>query len=379
MWMMRLIRSRTAGPILGFLLLTACGGHPGAVARPTTSPLASPSATLSADSSPTPSPTPSASPSQISLSNCPGPRPANVPAPPPRIGAALSYDGVSGKLLLFSGVKGNGTVSSDWIFDDTWSWDGRRWTQLHPPDSPPGRSFGNMVFDENARQTILFGGGSPNSDPGNQDTWSWNGSNWIPLHPSVSPGLLIDASSAYDAAAQSVVLFGPGGARLNTPQTWLWSGTTWLRSSSKTSPSFRSQAAMAYDGARGTVVLFSGYDFPGSGLNDIWTWDGSAWQQRQPQTIPPGGSGNAAYDAVHRLVVLFVQGQTWTWDGTNWTQQHPALSPCLRLFASMTYDPAIGRVVLFGGKSQWLAAGLLQESVNNELWSWDGSSWKQEG
>jgi hypothetical protein len=301
-------------------------------------------------------------------------------APPPRIGAALTYDGVSGKLLLFSGVKGYGSKSSDWIFNDTWEWDGSRWTQLHTPNSPPGRSFGNLAFDDSTRQTILFGGGSANSDPFKQDTWSWDGANWTHLSPSASPGRLVEASSAYDAATQSVVLYGPGDPALSTAQTWIWSETTWLRGSSMTSPSSRSQAAMAYDGARRIVILFGGYagPGPGGGPNDTWTWDGSEWRLRDPQTSPPGGPGYAAYDAVRQQVVLFVEGQTWTWDGTNWTQRHPALSPCPRLFASMTYDPAIGRVVLFGGKSQYMAAGALVEDVNNEMWSWDGSSWKQE-
>jgi hypothetical protein len=286
---------------------------------------------------------------------------------------------VSGKLLLFSGVKGYGSSSSDWIFNDTWAWDGSHWTQLHPTASPPGRSFGNMAFDESTRQTILFGGGSANSDPGQVDTWSWNGSSWIQLYPSASPGRLEQASSTYDAATQSVVLFGSGGAQLATPQTWLWSGTTWLRGSSVNSPSIRVQAAMAYDAARRLVALFGGYaGGPGGGPNDTWTWDGNQWQQRRPQTSPPGGSGFAAYDAVRQQVVLFVEGQTWTWDGTNWTQQHPAVSPCRRLFASMTYDAAIGRVVLFGGKSSYVAAGSLNEAVNSELWSWDGSNWKLE-
>ena len=135
---------------------------------------------------------------------------------------------------------------------------------------------------------------------------------------------------------------------------------------------------MAYDAAHHLVVLFGGYaGGPGGGPNDTWTWDGNQWQQRRPQTNPPGGPAFAAYDAVRQQVVLFVEGQTWTWDGTNWTQQHPALSPCQRLFASMAYDPAIGKVVLFGGKSMFFTPGSTTD-INNELWSWDGSNWKQE-
>lgn len=35
-------------------------------------------------------------------------------------------------------------------------------------------------------QLILFGGGAQNAVYFN-DTWTWNGSNWVQLHPATSP------------------------------------------------------------------------------------------------------------------------------------------------------------------------------------------------
>ena len=39
---------------------------------------------------------------------------------------------------------------------------------------------------------------------------------------------------------------------------------------------------------------------------------------------------------------------TWTYDGTTWTQESPATSPPAQR-GSMVYDPALGKIVLFGG------------------------------
>ncbi len=294
-------------------------------------------------------------------------------APPPRIGAALAYDGVSGNLLLFSGVRGDGTsqACATWVFDDTWTWDGHRWTQLHPA-SPPGRSFGSLAFDDSTRQTILFGGGAANSDPARNDTWTWDGTTWTERRLAISPPHLEQASVTYDAATQSVVLLGAFGVG---SQTWTWNGTGWAQAPPPHAPSARLQAAMAYDAVRSQVVLFGGYQSVSVSLNDTWTWNGIDWQQQHPQTSPPSLPGVAAYDPVHRLVVLFAFGQTWTWDGGNWSQQHPAVSPLPRLFASMAYDQAVGKVVLFGGKIGVMSGGLLTETVTNETWLWDGTTW----
>jgi len=173
-----------------------------------------------ARSRPKPTPTPTATPTQPTPPPCPSPVPASVAAPPPRIGAALAYDGVSGSLLLFSGVRGDGTsqACATWVFDDTWTWDGHRWTQLHPA-SPPGRSFGSLTFDESTRQTVLFGGGAANSDPARTDTWTWDGTTWTERRPPISPPRQEQASVAYDVARQSVVLLGAFGS---SSQTWTW-------------------------------------------------------------------------------------------------------------------------------------------------------------
>jgi hypothetical protein len=38
----------------------------------------------------------------------------------------------------------------------------------------------------------------------------------------------------------------------------------------------------------------------------------------------------------------------------------------------MAYDQAVGKVVLFGGK---VVSGQATETVTNETWLWDGTTW----
>ncbi len=300
---------------------------------------------------------------------------ASVAAQPsPRIGAALAFDGARGKLLLFSGVRGGGSsVAADWTFQDTWSWNAKGWTEVHPVASPPGRSFGSVAYDIATQSVVLFGGGSANSDAGRSDTWSWDGTTWTQLHPSTSPPHMEQPSFAYDGATRSAVLFGVGAGGT---QTWTWNGSAWRMEHALRSPPLRFQAAMAYDALRNNLLLFGGVGGAFAPLTDTWSWDGSGWRQLSPPTTPPGGSAYAAFDPIRGTVVLFVAGQTWTWNGKDWSQQHPATSPQARLFASMAYDEAIGRVVLFGGKCA--SDGCTGVQVYNDLWSWDGTIWTRE-
>ena len=69
-----------------------------------------------------------------------------------------------------------------------------------------------------------------------------------------------------------------------------------------------------------------------------------------------------AFDPAGGKVVLFGEehpeghidcygnnNDTWTYDGTTWTRQSPTTSPRGRINAAMAYDPTIGQLVLFGG------------------------------
>jgi len=139
---------------------------------------------------------------------------------------------------------------------------------------------------------------------------------------------------------------------------------------------------MAFNEHDATAVLFGGLRSVGRGRRVVddttWVWDGVNWTAPMLSVKPPLRYGaTLAYDAWPQRVVLFGGcanvdcssrlNDTWTWDGNGWRQESPAQSPAVRDQAAMAWMPALGSVILFGGRS---ANGNL-----GDMWSWDGGTW----
>jgi hypothetical protein len=125
---------------------------------------------------------------------------------------------------------------------------------------------------------------------------------------------------------------------------------------------------MAYDAAHRVVVLFGGTGY-GPNYQDTWTWDGSTWAKQSPVTSPDLSYGTGmAFDASTHQIVLHAFERTWTWDGTDWTSQQPGDSPTAREYAGMARER--GHVLLFGGDS-----GIEDYHPFGDTWRWDGVNW----
>ena len=304
------------------------------------------------------------SPSQVATAS-PSP-PGTFPGP--RLGAALAYEGASRRLVLFSGVVGDGSAP----LDDTWTGDEQAMS-LHVGASPPGRSFPAITYDTIGRRVLMFGGGGSvgtSSDPPRNDTWTWTGSaGWTQLHPEVEPPAMFRPAMAADPIRGSVVLLGVPLRPNASPETWTWNGATWSQAHPIVTPSARSRAAMVFDDRQGKVLLVGGVQGTTEQLNDTWTWDGVNWTQIHPPASPRGGDGVAAYFEARALVVYLVAGETWTWDGSTWTKDASSQTPGPRLFVSGAYSAAAKHFVIIGGKLDGAS------QAGNEVWSWDGSGW----
>src|SRR5262245_51651299 len=94
----------------------------------------------------------------------------------------------------------------------------------------------------------------------------------------VSPKRLDGAAMVYDSARGVTLLFGgrsqSSGSYYGLDETWEWDGVNWMQRMPQTRPWGRYGHAMAYDSDRGVTVLFGGSDF-GSPLGDTWEWDGT--------------------------------------------------------------------------------------------------------
>jgi hypothetical protein len=227
--------------------------------------------------------------------------------------SAMAYDAARQRIVLFEHCSIPMTAS----WNETWEWDGATWIKQNPRTSPPVRCAHAMAYDTTRRRIVLFGGmavAGCSLWPIN-DTWEWDGKNWIERSPRTSPPARYGHSMAYDEVRKRVVLFG-GDAPKPLGDTWEWDGTNWVRCASESSPPPRYYHGMVYDRARQQTVLFGGLDRTKC-LNDTWKWDGKHWHRCLPTTTPSARANHAmAYDEHRQRTVLFGGGGNRVFDDT---------------------------------------------------------------
>lgn len=274
-------------------------------------------------------------------------------APTKRTGLGMVYDSNRRVVVAFGGCPAE-------CSDTTWEYDGVIWHQTETEANPGNRYRPALAYDSNRHVTVLFGGNDA-SGVWRNDTWEYDGVNWVQRQPTTSPPARNGASMTYDPVRQRMVLFGgyknPSWAFYN--DTWEYDGQNWIERAPATSPLQRETAGMAYAQHLGKVILFGGGTSAGSTMyNDTWAWDGENWQQLAPVHAPSARWGvNMTHDAARQKVVLFggVLGygtglnDTWEFDGADWRQVYPAASPSVRWDVGLAFNTHSKEVVLFGG------------------------------
>lgn len=288
----------------------------------------------------------------------PIPAHSNVP-PAPRSGAAVAYDQAHGELVVFGGLVGSGKQAS--AVNETWTFDGKRWTHQHPAVSPPPNMGGVMAYDLVRHQTVLLAN-PVHSASGALATWIWNGSTWRQIHPAHAPPTLSFASEQFDPITETVLLYGSSADQ--QPQMWSWNGSDWIQLQPATLPTAFS-ASMVFDGEH--VLLLSSTPEPIGGrfFTQTWTWDGSTWNLLNPARDLPvlGYPISAAYDVSRDRLVLLT-GDTWTWDRSTWIRQHPTVQP--PTVGYMAYIPSLREVVSWGS---------VTDTTDGEMYAWNGTDW----
>jgi hypothetical protein len=252
---------------------------------------------------------------------------APAAAPPAQDVTAIAYDPAAGHVLLLgspaSGPGPNGAPDPA----ETWTWDGTSWSRLTPAHSPPGRYGAALAYDAVSKRMLVFGGAPvPDAEGGVplfNDTWAWSGSDWTPVPSAHVPPARAYAAMAADPAG-GVLLFGGtsgvpqslGSGRIALGDTWHWDGADWTLVA-QTGPAARFGAAVA-PLARGGVVLFGGqlgcgHDHFAKGcsvdpyLDDTWTWSGSRWHPSADGSgaAHPRARGGAAAAYLAGSIFLF--------------------------------------------------------------------------
>jgi hypothetical protein len=349
-------------------------------------------------------------------------------APDARSGAAMVYDSVRAKFVLFGGRAGSG-----YNYEDTWEWDPGTgvWTDITAAGShPSARAQHGMVYEKSTGRILLFGGGRSDATSSDAtgitvsigDTWELEPTThvWTPV--SIAPGAASptarhDLGLVWDSTRKVAVLFAgmqteiAGASGVPKRDTWEFDPAThtWSeRTAVGSKPSERYGHAMAFDGSRGKVVLFGGWDMSSGGsLNDVWDWDSTsgAWTQRLAANSPnlpssrlyaslvsddargrlevlagsttsnPGGKGGMGGTTYSTGMGYGVIGSNEVWEldpvaATFVDRSTPIDVPPARTDHCMAYNPATGKVYVFGGYD-------MMGQVFDDLWEWDGKAWAQ--
>ncbi|MBI2394594.1 MAG: hypothetical protein HYV09_33805, partial [Deltaproteobacteria bacterium] len=341
--------------------------------------------------------------------------------PSARDNPAMAYDSARKRVVLFGGT------GADWL-SDTWEYDGIVWG-LRSTSGPPARDRAAMTYDGARGVTVLFGGLGPSSTL--DDTWEWNGTAWVarcttaPCSSTVPPARR-GAAMTFDAARGKAVLFGGFDGAASLSDTWTWNGAAWALSTA-TGPAARFHHGLTFDSAANRVLLFGGRktDDDSSLLNDVWSFNGTAWTSVTTTGGPPsprasaafvfqsaigrallfggavsgavvgdtwelvsatnawvsvGGtmpaarrSHAAAYDSSRQTAVIYggsrngAIAETWEFKDSKWSRGAGEVGE--RLLAASAYDSWRNRIVLFGGTP---GTGVL-----NDTWEWTGFGWSQ--
>jgi len=185
-----------------------------------------------------------------------------VHAPPARCCQAMAYDNTLHKILLYGGWD----IQTNTFFNDLWLWDGSNWTEVKGHDMPVMAGHKMVTYSSRILSTLTSGLG----------TYMWDGTSWHNL-AIASPPDRPDSALVYDDKHGLVVLYGGKRNGVLMNDTWVFDGTNWLELNLPVAPSSRGAHAMFYDVKRQSIILFGGIDKSG--------FLGDTWELRLPQNV----------------------------------------------------------------------------------------------
>ncbi|WP_437937261.1 hypothetical protein [Sorangium sp. So ce341] len=160
--------------------------------------------------------------------------------PAPSAMSLMAFDAARGVTVALSGAA-------------TWTWDGASWQQIMVDGPTPARDSA-MAYDASRERIVRFGGYTDGSgDSQIDETWEWDGSRWTLMSPVTRPTPRGGHSMAFDERRGVMVLYG--GYRHN--EVWEYDGTTWVQRVTPTAPPGSFSNGLVYDAARDRMIFFA--------------------------------------------------------------------------------------------------------------------------
>ena len=183
--------------------------------------------------------------------------PPPYPSTVQRRTGGMAWHPVAGGLVMYGGLQST-------IQNNTWLFAGGTWTQLTTATTPPARWGHKMVYDSRRNRIVAFGGRSPTTTVTANDTWEFDGIDWVQMFPTASPNPRAFYGMAYDERRGKTIVYGTqSGSTIGTlggNQTWEYDGTTWTQVITAFVPPGLESPAMVYDKGRGVTVMFGGFN-----------------------------------------------------------------------------------------------------------------------
>lgn len=125
-------------------------------------------------------------------------------SPPGSDAAVMAYDAARQRTVLFLPIASGGTL----VGAQTWEWDGLTWTERTSAHMPSPRRLAAMTYDAVRQRIVLFGGHHDPSSTFLADTWEWDGVDWTNVATSAQPAGRGQSAMVFDALRGRTVLFG---------------------------------------------------------------------------------------------------------------------------------------------------------------------------
>jgi hypothetical protein len=182
----------------------------------------------------------------------------------------------------------------------------------------------------------------------------------------------------------------PAGARLllltcvhqldtaSVEEVWSWDGEAWEQVGDGGPPAVVVTGA-AFDTERSVAIRYGGLPLDSNDcVAETWEWDGEGWERRTSAAdAHPEACDHIqlAYDATRDQTLLVGGGrlqdlstETWAWDGEAWSRVAET-GPDPRAHHGFVFDPEHDQGFLYGGYDG--------SRVLDDFWSWDGDAWQQ--
>ena len=197
-------------------------------------------------------------------------------APQPRSEAAMIFDAVRNKVVLFGGYTFKEKKYKK--LHDTWEFYDNDW-HLISEEGPSARNGAAMIFDKINKEVILFGGSAIDRQYGENkgETWSWNGKKWSKFKMSNTVGVF-NAAMIYEPNKKEIIRFGGWNGKARIDETWIFKNKKWSKQDIENSPESRNHSSMVFDEKNNRAILFGGHDGD-TVFGDVWELKDYKWEK----------------------------------------------------------------------------------------------------